>query len=241
LIQSGCARQPPGHGTQFLVQVGEVTNSAETVSVTDLAATRQALDSRLNRLGAKAFIEVTNAAQLLVRVPKMSDRQLQSVRLAVSGQGLLSLRLVHPQSEDLLSRSETPAGYASMVLQSTGAGGAQVEETLMVKKRMESGFPPLIVERAYASQDPIGNYEISFELNSEAAEAFARVTREHVFERLAILFDGRLYSAPVIRGEIPGGRAMISGSFSKEEAYELAVMLETPLPSPISLLQEDSY
>ncbi len=59
---------------------------------------------------------------------------------------------------------------------------------------------------------------------------FAEVTREITGKRLAIVIDGRLYAAPRIATEIPGGKADISGSFSEEEAKTLVAKISESLP-----------
>jgi len=79
---------------------------------------------------------------------------------------------------------------------------------------------------------------VSLEFNAEGAEIFARVTRENVNKRFAIILDGNVHSAPVIREPIPGGRAQISGNFSMEEAKDLAIVLKAgALQAPVKMLQ----
>ena len=56
-------------------------------------------------------------------------------------------------------------------------------------------------------------------------QRFAEVTRENIGRRLAIIVDGRICSAPVIQGEISGGKAQITGNFSEKEAKELAAKI----------------
>ncbi|HVN72952.1 MAG TPA: protein translocase subunit SecD, partial [Desulfomonilia bacterium] len=66
---------------------------------------------------------------------------------------------------------------------------------------------------------------VSISFNSDGARIFEQVTRENVGKRLAILLDGRVYSAPVIRDAISGGKAMIEGRFTDQEARDLAIVL----------------
>ncbi len=68
-----------------------------------------------------------------------------------------------------------------------------------------------------ASGDPL--IEIVF--SNEGAKKFADVTSRYLDKRLAVLLEGKLHSAPVIRSRIPGGRAQIAGNFTKEEAGEM--------------------
>lgn len=67
-----------------------------------------------------------------------------------------------------------------------------------------------------------GQPEISIELSDEGKELFAAITRENVNKRLAIVLNGQVYSAPVIRSEITGGKAQITGNFTEQEAQQLA-------------------
>jgi SecD/SecF fusion protein len=88
-------------------------------------------------------------------------------------------------------------------------------------------------------RDPLsGQPEIDFTMDSKGAELFAQITKENIGKQLAIVLDGELYSAPVIQGEIPGGRGRITGTFTPEEAIELANVLENPLETPVKIIEE---
>ena len=73
--------------------------------------------------------------------------------------------------------------------------------------------------------DKLGHAQIEIVFTDQGRKQFAEITREKVGQRLAIIIDGQLYCAPMIRTEIPGGKAEISGSFSKEEANALAAKI----------------
>jgi preprotein translocase subunit SecD len=70
-----------------------------------------------------------------------------------------------------------------------------------------------------------GTPQIDVELSETAREQFAQITKENIDKRLAIVMDGKVYSAPVIRSEISGGKLQISGTFTEEEARELATKI----------------
>ncbi|RME68046.1 MAG: protein translocase subunit SecD [Nitrospirae bacterium] len=79
---------------------------------------------------------------------------------------------------------------------------------------------------------------VSLTFNSAGAKIFEEVTGANVGKRLAIILDGNVYSAPVIRERIAGGNAQITGSFSMQEAKDLAIVLRAgALPAPVKLLQ----
>ena len=70
-----------------------------------------------------------------------------------------------------------------------------------------------------------GAPEINVEFSPEGNELFAAVTKENINKRLAIVLGGRLYAAPVIRSEISGGKTQITGTFTEEEAIEIAAKI----------------
>jgi hypothetical protein len=76
-----------------------------------------------------------------------------------------------------------------------------------------------------STNTPTGTPRIDITFTDKGAKRFAEVTRQNIGRRLAIVIDGQLYSAPTINTEISGGTAAISGSFSEQEARELAAKI----------------
>ena len=76
-----------------------------------------------------------------------------------------------------------------------------------------------------------GGLEIGIELNPAGREQFAQFTRENINKQLAIVMNGKLYAAPKIMSEIPGGKIQVSGSFSEKEARELAAKINEAIES----------
>jgi preprotein translocase subunit SecD len=80
---------------------------------------------------------------------------------------------------------------------------------------------------------------VAISFNPDGARVFERVTSENVGKRLAIVLDGKVYSAPVIRDAISGGKAVIEGRFSDQEARDLALVLRSgALPAPVNIVEE---
>jgi len=77
---------------------------------------------------------------------------------------------------------------------------------------------------------------LKFRLNSEGAKRFGEVTRNNIGQRLAIILDGELYSAPVIQSAIETGSGQITGHFTVEQAQELANVLQNPLRAPLTMI-----
>ncbi|MFH2121976.1 MAG: protein translocase subunit SecD [Pseudomonadota bacterium] len=79
---------------------------------------------------------------------------------------------------------------------------------------------------------------VSIDLTGRGGKIFAHVTEQNVNRRLAIVLDEVVRSAPSIREKILGGSAQISGSFSHEEAADLAIILRVgALPAPVDIIQ----
>jgi preprotein translocase subunit SecD len=85
------------------------------------------------------------------------------------------------------------------------------------------------LQSAKASTDALGHPVIEINFTDDGRGRFAELTRQNIGKRLAILIDGRLYMAPVVQTEISGGKAQISGSFSNQEARDLAAKLNASL------------
>jgi SecD/SecF fusion protein len=113
------------------------------------------------------------------------------------------------------------------------------------------GAEPIAVQRQIAvdganltnanpGTDPrTGEWVVHFELDRIGAKRFADVTTHHVGEPFAIVLDGKVISAPVIREPITGGRGQISGNFTVQDATDLAVLLRAgALPAPLTVVEE---
>ena len=95
------------------------------------------------------------------------------------------------------------------------------------------------VSDARPAFDNLNQSYVSLTFNSRGADVFERLTAENVGKRMAIVLDGKVYSAPVIRERIGGGRASISGNFTTDEANDLAIVLRAgSLPAPVNILEE---
>ncbi|NOY64316.1 MAG: protein translocase subunit SecD [Nitrospirae bacterium] len=96
----------------------------------------------------------------------------------------------------------------------------------------------LLSEARVAIDQRFNEPYVSLTFNSAGADIFEEITGKYVKKRLAIILDGNVYSAPVIREKIAGGNAQITGAFSMEEAKDLAIVLRAgALPAPVKLLQ----
>src|SRR5215468_1400029 len=80
---------------------------------------------------------------------------------------------------------------------------------------------------------------VSITFDAKGGREFERITGEHVKKRMAIVLDNSIYSAPVIQERISGGRAQITGTFTTQEANDLAIVLRAgALPAPLKIIQD---
>jgi preprotein translocase subunit SecD len=84
-----------------------------------------------------------------------------------------------------------------------------------------------------------GEPYVAIKFDSQGAKDFDRITSENVGKRLAIVLDGIVHSAPVIKERISGGDAQITGAFTPDEARDLAIVLRAgALPAPVKILEQ---
>ncbi|MEP0861518.1 MAG: protein translocase subunit SecD [Ignavibacterium sp.] len=121
---------------------------------------------------------------------------------------------------------------------STTQDGKKVYFMYMVNKQPE--LTGGVVTNAVATLDPNSSAPIvNMEMNSEGAVEWARITGANIGKRIAIMLDGKVFSAPVVRGKIPGGRSQIEGMENLDEAKLLEIVLKAgALPAPVDVIEE---
>jgi preprotein translocase subunit SecD len=113
--------------------------------------------------------------------------------------------------------------------------------------------PPMVVERrAVVSGDMLtdasqgfdsqtGEATVNFRFNGVGAQRFGQATAQNIGKRFAIVLDGKILSAPVIRSAIQGGSGQITGSFTPQSANDLAVLLRGgALPAKLNVIEQRS-
>lgn len=107
---------------------------------------------------------------------------------------------------------------------------------LLRKETLMTG--DLLTEARLAIDQRFNEPYVSIVFNAIGAKQFEDITGRNVKKRLAIVLDGNVYSAPVIQEKIGGGNAQITGSFTMDEAKDLAIVLRAgSLPAPVKTLQ----
>jgi len=221
-------------GTSFLMEMDTTRLTNVTDASSALSQAVEVLRKRVDRFGvAEPTIQPEGNDAILVQLPGLSAADQEVAINTLQQAAFLEFRLVHPQSDQLIKAGQIEPGYEIKRRKEHTRDGRERLEEVMVKKRSE--MTGSSIRNAMVVRGNMGEPEIDFTLNDEGAVRFGEITRENVDHRLAIILDGQLISAPVIRSPIETGRGQITGQFDQKEASELANALENPLRAPLHL------
>lgn len=211
-------------GTELVYQA-DMSETPEGERKDALNALQGVIERRVNLFGVAEPLVITEEAsvasgreedRLIVALPGVTD--IQKAVAALGETPVLEFRIATSSG----GQATTSIEYAS-----TGLTGRFLE-----KAALQFGT---------GATAGLATPQILLHFNSEGAELFKKITTEHTGEVLAIFLDGQAISTPVINEPIPGGEAVISGSFTAKEAKDLVRNLNFgALPVPIELQSSSS-
>ena len=118
--------------------------------------------------------------------------------------------------------------------------GAKVRRLYILKRRAEmtgATIDDAMPQRVQGGMDA-GEVEVILTFKGLGPKEFSKITGAYIGRQLAIVLDSLVYSAPVIQGKIPNGRAQITGIGDMEEAKQLSVILRAgSLPAPMEIAE----
>ncbi|NOY83605.1 MAG: protein translocase subunit SecD [Nitrospirae bacterium] len=219
-------------------------------------STLQALETIRNRVDefgvAEPLIQKQGDKQILVQLPGIDDPE-RAMEL-IGKTALLEFKLLNENSpllRDFPGRIEE--GKEQEFLDLFKDRLDENDEILFERMtNTETGevtkSPHIVTKTAALAGDllsdarvSIGEFNapyVSITFDNEGATLFEQITQKNVQRRLAIVLDGNIYSSPRIQEKISGGRAQISGTFTHQEASDLAIILRAgALPAPVKVLQ----
>jgi preprotein translocase subunit SecD len=217
-----------------------VLTAAEIVAVKELAVT-QAVETIRNRLDlfglAEPSVTKSGADNIIVELPGVkSQAEEQRARELIAKTAKLELMEVDEGRSDALNMGEHELKDASLRV--------LVDYKNPAQRYVVKDVPVLdgsMLTDAKVGYDNNGQAAIEFKLNSQGASMFGDFTAKSVGKRLAIVLDGKVYSAPSIKERIGGGSGQITGHFTPEEARDLAIALRSgALPASVILLEKRS-
>ena len=221
-------------GTSFLVEMdtSSLTNAADNSGALSQAV--EVLRKRVDKFGvAEPIIQPEGNNQILVQLPGLSAADQENAKIAIKKAAFLEFKLVHEDSKNLVDQGIIPPGYQLMTHSKTAQNGTKQLERYLVKKRSEMVGG---IKSAMVTRDNLGRPEIRFDLDSEHADLFGRLTTDNIGRQMAVILDGELQTAPVIKSAITGGSGVIEGDYSQQEAFQLQNVLENPLKTPLNII-----
>jgi len=193
----------------------------------------QIIERRINEIGTvEPLIQRQGVDRILVQVPGVDnpDRIIELAKTTAK----LTFRMVD-QSVSPEQALQGRAPPESEVLKGSAGEGGQnylIEKRVLVAGEDLTDAQPGFDQR---TAEPI----VSFKFNTNGARRFAQVTQENVGRPFAIVLDDKVISAPVIREPILGGSGQISGSFTVQQANDLAVLLRAgALPARLTPIEQ---
>ncbi|MEO0348224.1 MAG: protein translocase subunit SecD [Pseudomonadota bacterium] len=182
--------------------------------------------NRVDEFGNKEIsLQTVGSNRFDLQVPGLDDPE--ELKQLIGKTAKLTFHLVNEAMAN--SADKLPANSKRLMLSGEDA------KLVVFKDYQLSGEMLTDAQATFQQGRPV----VSFKLNSIGAKLFAELTKANVNKRFAIVLDDKVISAPVVREPIAGGASVISGSFTAEEAANLALLLRAgALPAPLKIVEE---
>ncbi|PZP39156.1 MAG: protein translocase subunit SecD [Pseudomonas fluorescens] len=221
------------NGADGEVQLAYTDSALNEMRKRALEQTLQVLRSRVDQFGvAEPLIQRQGDRRVIVELPGIQD--VERAKAAIGKTAQLTFHLVDESSD---VTSPIVASTKLRLMETVGQGPNAREVPIIVNKR--PSLTGELLTSAAASFDQNGQPAVDIAFNSQGTRMFAQLSTQNVGKRFAIVLDGKVYSAPVFREAILGGRAQISGNFKTEEAQDLSAILNAgALPAKVNVVEE---
>jgi len=225
------------------IEVTRATDNRLTVTITEVGLTHRinsaitaSIETIRRRVDAFGTTEPSNQREgrnrVLVQVPGISD--VERLKSLIGETGKLEFKMVDPGADpqQVATSKQVPPGD-ELVYSNEAPPIPYVlkSQTLLTGENLQdasAGFDQ-------QTNEPV----VNFKFDAAGAKRFGRITQENVGLPFAILLDGKVITAPVIREPILGGTGQISGNFTVQRANDLAVLLRSgALPAKLSVIEE---
>ena len=222
-------------GTRLQVVAVLSQTAITTVQAKALSQNITTLHNRINELGvAEPVIQQQGSDRIVVQLPGVQD--VAKAKDILGRTATLEIRMV----------DDTPAAASALAAGTVPFGLERYQDRdgrpILVRRQVVLTGENL--QDAQAGRDSQSQQAaVHLTLDQKGARIFRDVTRDNIGKRMAILLfekgRGEVVTAPVIRGEIPGGQVQISGSMSAEEAADTALLLRAgSLAAPMEIIEE---
>jgi len=229
------------------------STEAKRIKTSAIDQALETLRNRIDQFGvAEPLIQRLGLNQIAIQLPGVKDPQrakdliqktalLEFKMLDESKMALdLPLQVQKGQEEKIIQDFAEKVPEGSEILFETVKAepeGTRFSRPYLVKK--DAALVGDLLQDASVTIGDFNEPAVSVTFDSKGAREFDVITAANVGKRMAIVLDGKVYSAPVINERISGGRAVISGLFTTNEANDLAVVLRAgALPAPLKTIQD---
>lgn len=226
-------------GGTHLVYKADTSGLAAGDIQASMSSLRDVIERRVNLFGvSEPVVQVEESGvvgggghKLIVELPGVTD--VNKAVALIGKTPVLEFKLVN---EAAIADLQTQV----QALDASGKPISDLKTTSTPKGEpfTDTGLTGRLLERAELEFDQrTGEPQVSVQFNAEGSELFAKITKENVGKRIAIFLDGAIISSPVVREEITGGKAQISGgNMTSKEAQSIVRDLNYgALPVPITL------
>jgi len=231
-----------GSSGQRSLEVSDAGGGLIRLTVTQAAVTErirqtieqsiQIVERRVNQLGTvEPLIQRQGADRILVQVPGLQDPSRLKELLGKTAK--MEFRMVDTTvPPDQAQQGRVPPDAEVLTSSTSPKIPYVIKKQVLVSGGELTDAQPGFDQR---SGEPI----VSFRFDSKGSRKFAQATSENVGQPFAIVLDNEVISAPVIREPITGGSGQISGSFTVQQANDLAILLRAgALPAPLTVIEE---
>ncbi len=198
----------------------------------------EVIRNRIDQFGVlEPVIQQQGEKRILVQLPGITDRE--RAKEIIGRTAHLEFKIVadDPEIVKKVIGGESVDGYELKTLKNRDGK----EEKIVIEENAVLTGDMLTDATTEFSQQGFGQPYVSLEFNDKGADLFSDITGMNVNRRLAIVLDGEVNTAPVIRERIPSGRAQITGNFSVQEAKDISLILRAgALPAPVEIIEERS-
>jgi preprotein translocase subunit SecD len=238
-------------GTRLMYELR--STEVERIKTSAINQALETLRNRIDQFGvAEPMIQRLGFNQIAIQLPGVKNPQ--RAKDLIQETALLEFKLLEESKIALDLPSQVEKGQEENVREEFAGKipeGAEVlfETAISEPDGRAYSIPYLVQKDAVLTGDvlqdarvTIGDFNepiVSLAFDSKGAREFDVLTAANIGKRMAVVLDGKIYSAPVIRDRISGGRAVIEGTFTTAEANDLAVVLRAgALPAPLKILQD---
>jgi len=227
--------------TEGRMKVVLVYKETAAKQIREMAA-RQALETIRNRIDQFGVTEPDIRPQgedrIVVQLPGIQDTD-RAVRL-IGQTALLEFKPVDEEhSVEKALTDGPPPGDEILDQIETDPQSRRTKKTPFLIKKQLMMTGEYITDARVAIDNQYNTAYVSLSFDAKGARLFERITEANVKNRLAIILDGVVKSAPVIQEKIGGGKASITGTFTQDQARDLAIVLRAgALSAPVKVLEE---